>query len=480
MASISSPGIGSGLDINSIVSQLVAVERVPITKLQTEAGKLQTQLSVYGKLQSSLATLRDAAAALGSASTWGQTAATSSDATALGVASGAATPPGRYTVQVQRLAAAQSNVTGVFASADALVGEGTLHIQLGQWSADQSGFTPKAGATTIDIPAGPPAQSLAQLRDAINTAHAGVTASILTDANGARLVLRSTATGAANGFRVGVTDADSNHADFSGLSALAFDPSAGILTMAQSVAAANAAALLNGTPVESQSNTLTDVIDGLSLTLLKETTSPVTVNVASDQAAKKKAVEAFASAYNDVNKMLAEQTRYDAASRTAGALQGDGAAVAMRQQLRNLLGATSGAAGAFTRLSEVGFDVQRDGSIKLDTARLDRALTDLPGITALFANLDLAAPAKDGMAVRLRRLADQLLGVDGSVSTRSGGLRERIERNRDRQEQLGERVGQIEKRLRAQYTALDGQMAQLNSLSGYVTQQITQYNKNSG
>ena len=201
----------------------------------------------------------------------------------MAVSTSASTLPGSYSIEVQRLASVQSNATGVYASADALVGEGTLHIELGTWGAGQTSFTPKAGATAVDIAVGPPAESLAQLRDKINASNSGVVASVLTDASGARLVLRSAATGEANGFRVGVTDTDGNNLDGIGLSALAFDPSAGILTMAQALAAANASASLNGLPIASASNTLSNVLDGITLTLGKVTTAPVLVEAKPDK-----------------------------------------------------------------------------------------------------------------------------------------------------------------------------------------------------
>ncbi len=479
MATISSIGIGSGLDVESVITQLVALERAPVTQLQKEATSLQTKLSTYGKLQSGMAALRDAASALTRASTWGATTGSSSDATAVTVTTSSSTLPGSYAIEVQRLASVQSNATGVYASADALVGEGTLRIELGSWTADQSSFTPKAGATAIDITVGPPAESLAQLRDKINASNAGVVASVLTDASGARLVLRSAATGEMNGFRIGVTDTDGNNSDGLGLSALAFDPSAGILTMAQALAAANAAATLNGLAISSESNTLSNVLDGITLTLGKVTTAPVLAEAKPDTESIRKALDSFVTAYNDLNKMVAEQTKYDAASKTAGVLQGDSAAVAIRTQMRNLLGSNGGSSTMFSRLADVGFDVQSDGSIKLDETKLTNGLANLGDMKKLFAHSDLLNPGSSGIAVQLRAMADQVLSIEGSISTRSEGLRKRIDLNEERQEQLEDRITLVEKRLRAQYTALDRQMASLNSLSSYVTQQIAAMTSNS-
>ena len=473
MATISSIGIGSGLDIESVISQLVAVERAPVTQLQKEATSLQTRLSTYGKLQSGMAALRDAASALTRSSTWDATTGSSSDATAVTVSTSATTLPGSYAIEVQRLASVQSNATQVFASADAIVGEGTLRIELGTWGPGQSSFTPKAGAAAVDITVGPPAESLAQLRDKINASNSGVVASVLTDASGARLVLRSAATGEMNGFRIGVTDGDGNNFDGIGLSALAFDPSAGILTMAQALAAANAAASLNGLPISSESNTLANVLDGMTITLAKPTTAPVQLEAKPDTAGIRKALDSFVTAYNDLNKLLTEQTKYDAASKTAGVLQGDSAAVSMRAQMRALIGGSSGASAMFTRLAEVGFDVQSDGSIKLVETKLANGLANLGETKKLFANSDLGTPANNGIATQLRAMADQVLGIEGSISTRSEGLRKRLDLNQDRQDQLEDRITMVEKRLRAQYTALDRQMASLNSLSNYVTQQLS-------
>ena len=419
-----------------------------------------------------MAALRDAASALTRATTWGATTGSSSDAAAVAVTTSSSTLPGSYAIEVQRLASVQSNASGVYASAESLVGEGTLHIELGAWSAKGSSFTPQAGATAVNISVGPPAESLAQLRDKINASNAGVVASVLTDASGARLVLRSAATGETNGFRIGVTDTDGNNSDGLGLSALAFDPSAGILTMAKALAAANAHATLNGLSISSESNTLSNVLDGLTLTLGKVTTAPVLAEAKTDTASIRKALDTFVTAYNDLNKLVAEQTKYDSASKTAGALQGDSAAVAIRAQMRNLLGSNGGNSEMFSRLADIGFDVQSDGSIKLDETKLANGLASLGEMKKLFAFSDPLNPGSSGIAVQLRIMADQVLSIDGSISTRSEGLRKRIDLNEERQEQLEDRITLVEKRLRAQYTALDRQMASLNSLSSYVTQQI--------
>jgi flagellar hook-associated protein 2 len=314
---------------------------------------------------------------------------------------------------------------------------------------------------------------LAEVRDMVNAANAGITATVLTDASGARLVFRSTATGAENGFKLTVTDSDGNNVDTSGLSALAFDPSVGVVTMSKALAAANASALINSVPVTSASNTLSNVVDGMTLVLKKETTTEVAITTAADKDGIKKKIEAFVTAYNDLNKELAAQTKYDAATKTGGSLQGDSAAVNLRAALRATLRGNSSASTMFTRLADIGFDVKQDGSISLDQTKLDNGLANLGELKKLFANADTVVTANNGFATLFRQQADQAIGVEGSIAARSEGLRERISRNEKRQAELEVRVALTEARLRKQYTSLDAQMGQLQSLSSYVSQQMT-------
>ena len=476
MATISSAGIGSGLDVNAIVTQLVAIERQPITALQTKATKLQTQISEFGKQKSTLATLRDAASKLTSSDFWGQTTGASSNASAVSVTTTTGAVAGNYAVEVTALAASQSVATGVFAASTTPPGAGTLHIELGTWGAGQTSFTPKTGATAVDITI-EATDTLAQVRDKINSANAGVTALVLTDASGSRLMMRSTTTGAENAFRTSVVDGDGNNADATGLSALAYDPSSAAAVMTRTQTAANAAATLNGLPISSASNTLTNLVDGVTLKLGGVTSGPVDVSVVQDNETLKKQLQAFADAYNAVQTLITTQTKYDAASKTGGPLQGDGAAVGLQRQLRNLAGASSGASATFARLADVGLGTDATGQMVVTATKLDNALANPTEIKKLFANTDLLVPTNNGLGRQIRVLADSFLSIDGSLSSRAEGLRLRLDSNKDRQDKLTDRVAQIEKRLRAQYTALDTQMATLNGLSSYVTQQIAQFNK---
>ena len=476
MATISSAGIGSGLDVNSIVTQLMAIERQPLTKLQTKATTIQSTVSEYGKIKSAISTLNDLATKLASQTTWAQTIASSSSTAVSASTNGSAA--GTYSVEVQSRASVQTRATGVVASSTALAGAGNLHIELGTWGTGQTSFTPSATATAVDINVSA-TDTLADVRDKVNASGAGVTALIMTDANGSRLLLRSNATGASNAFRTTVTDADGVNNDASGLSRLAFDPSAGVSVMTQNQVATNAAATVNGLAVSSTSNTLASIVDGLTLNLSAPTTAPVTINVVADTASLKKTITEFAAAYTAVNTLIAGDTKYNATTRTGGILQGDSSASGLQRTLRTLIGSASSASSAFGHLSDMGLQIQNDGSITVNATQLDSALGNLAEVKKAFANSNPADPTQDGFAKRFRVTTGAMLAVDGVLTTRTDGLGQQLHRNQADQDNLQTRLTGIEARLRAQYTALDTQMAHLSSQSAYVTQQIAAWSANS-
>jgi len=465
MATVSSAGIGSGLDVNSIVTQLMAVERQPLTALQTKATSIQSTVSEYGKIKSAVSTLRDLAAKLASTTTWAQTTATASN-TAVAATTNANAVPGAYTVEVQTLASAQTLATSV-QPATSTIGAGTLHIELGTWGTGQTSFTPKTCAAAVDA-AIAATDTLSDVRDKINASGAGVTAMLMTDASGSRLLLRSSSTGADSGFRT------------SGVAPLAFDPSAGVTTMTQTQAAADAAATVNGLAVTSSSNTLSNIVDGLTLTLTAVTTAPVTVGVATDTTALKKTITDFAAAYTAVNKLIADDTKYDATRKVGGILQGDSAAVGLQRQLRTLTGSASSASAMFPHMSDLGLQMQTDGSLTVNGSVLDNALNNVGELKKAFSNSNVLDATQDGFGKRFRVIADSLLGVGGSLTTRTDGLAAQLQRNQKDQDALNVRLDGIEQRMRAQYTALDTVMAQLNGQSSYITQQLAAFNSNKG
>ena len=477
MATITSLGIGSGLDLNNIVTQLVALERKPIGQMQQKANQLQTQVSSFGQIKSLMSAVQTASNALTDPLLWTRSAVSSGDAGVVSVQSGSNVAAGNYAVTVQSLASTQTLASSTtYTDSSALIGAGTLNLQLGAWDGTQSNFTAKTGsnATQIEVTAEDTVQTL---RDKINGAGAGVTASLVTDSSGVRLSLRSTSTGAQNGFRLQATDNDGN--DALGLSLVAFDPPNGATAMQLMQGSADAKATVNGIAVASSSNTLSGVIDGLTLNLNKVSASAVNVSATSDRGAVGDAIKTFASAYNAMVSYIGEQTKYDPTAKVGGNLQGDSAATNLQERLRGMVGASTGASSTFSRLSDLGLQVQRDGTLLTNQTQLDAATGNLAELKRAFVNSDVGNSGNDGFARRYANLATQALGVDGILTTRTAGLQKLIAKNGDDQSALNDRVDTFQRRLVAQYTALDAKVAQLNSLSSYVTQQVAQWTKNS-
>jgi flagellar hook-associated protein 2 len=471
MPAITSLGIGSGVDINTMVDQLVALERRPMGQLQSQARALQTQVSSFGQLSSLFSSLQTAANRLTGSSLWTQSKATSSDEAAVQVIGGGNAAAGSYAVNVDSLATGQTVVgsTSLSSPTDA-VGSGVMTLQMGRWEQPPMNFVPQVGRAPVDITV-TGSDTLGTLRDKINATGAGVTASIVTDSSGARLALRSSDTGADNGFRLAVTDGDGLLNDGAGLSRFAYDPAAGGNGLELKQAAGNARATVNGISVESATNDVSGVAEGLTLRLRRASAS-AEVSVSSDRDAVRTAVQDFATAYNNLAKTIADQTRFDPGSKVGGPLQGDSAATGLQRQLRSLVAAGSQASSTFRNLSDMGLSMQRDGTLAVDATKLNNAMANLPELRKALA-ADDTNPQNDGIARRYADLAQQVLGVDGSLSTRTESLRKRISVNSDNQAALDDRVDRFRARLVAQYSAMDANLAKLNALSGYVNQQLT-------
>jgi flagellar hook-associated protein 2 len=482
MPALTSLGIGSGVDLNTMLPQLVALERKPLAQMQAEASKLQTKVSSFGQIQSLVSRLQDAANKLkGTGSgVWSQSTAKSANEAVVSAVGGSAAAAGNYGVTVTSLAAAQTTSTAVpFDDASALVGAGTLTLELGTWSTGQTAFTAKTGTTavTLEVTA---ADTVQTLRDKINALGAGVSASVVTDANGTRLALRSSTTGAANGFRITAADADGNHVDGTGLSRVAFDPPNGTTGTVLGQAAANAVASVNGVTVNSASNELVGVVDGLTLRLRGTSATAVDVAVSPDTDAITTAVTDFAAAYSDLAKTIGEQTKYDATSKVGGPLQGDSAVGGVLARLRGVVNSASGASATFARLSDVGLELQRDGTLSVNSGKLGKAVANLDALKKAFTNTDAAVPANEGFARRFASLASDLLAADGSLTTRTAGLRKLISENTQKQSRLEDRVERYQERLTQQFTAMDSNLARLNALNSYVTQQLAALTNSSG
>jgi flagellar hook-associated protein 2 len=389
---ISAPGIGSGLDINGIVSQLMAAERLPLTALENREKAFNQKLSAFGQVRSALATFQTALTKLGDGSRFEALSATASDTTVLGASAGGTATPGSYQIEVQQLAQQHKLASAGVATTDDVIGSGTLTIQFGSYDSGSNTFTANADKAAKSITIDPANNTLAGVRDAINAAAAGVTATIVNDgsAAGNRLVLTSTDSGAANSLKIDVADDDGNGLDGSGLSALAYDPTAAAgsgKNLSQVAVARDALLTIDGIAVAQATNTIRNAIDGVTLNLAQTNVGqPLTLNVARDAGAVKTAVQEFVDAYNSAAGTLRKLTAFNGVGAENGVLLGDSTARSIQARMRGLLNEQIDSGSSLTTLSQIGVGFQSDGTLALDSARLDTAIeTGFDGIAALFA-----------------------------------------------------------------------------------------------
>lgn len=481
MASFSSIGVGLGgsVDVNGLIKASVDIARLPITRpngLQNQAQMTQAKISTFGQIKSLVSALSDAAGKLTSVTGWNAVAATSSKPDAVTASAVGGTVATSFNVEVQNLAKAQNTTSAALLPVGGFVGQGTLRLEMGKWS-DVSTFT--AGPElALEIEVGP-SDTLSDIAGKINGAKGGVTATILSDASGERLLLRGKRTGEEAGFKMSVTDGDGQDADALGLSRL--------VVGATKTLAANAKATVNGIAVTSATNTFANTVAGVTFNALQETTAPVEITVAKDSTAAKKTIDDFVKAYNAVNQALNDITSYDKDTQTAGLLQGDSTAVALQNTLRKALQsvATGTGAGALKTLSDVGIVFARGadplrptGDLTVDTAKLDKAMADPDAIKAFFRGAD-GGSVSDGVAGKIKAVTDGLLGADGFFASKDKLLKNALDRNAKDVERVEDRAASVEKSLSARYTALDVRMSTLNALNAYIAQQVTTWNNSS-
>ena len=457
MATISSPGLGSSLDVKSIVSQLVALEKRPLEGLKLQAATVQTKISAFGQIKSLVSTLSDTLSKLTSVTGWNSVMATSSNSSAVSVSAIGGTLPTNFSVEVSVLAKAKATASAAILPVGGAVGSGTLT------------FTPVTGAAVnVTVSA---TDTVSQVASAINGANAGVTATILSDASGERLLLRGKNTGVAGGFTLSVADADGNNADALGLSRL-------VVGSTTTTAAVDAAATVNGISVSSSTNTFANVVSGVTFNALQVTTAPVEIAVSKNTSDVQKNIDAFVAAYNAINDVLNEATKYDAATKGAGLLQGDSTALTLQNSLRNAVQSVTTGSSVFTRLADVGITQQRGGNLSIDSTKLAAGLTNTEELKNMFRST--GGGAADGIAVKIKSVTSSLLGSTGFFKTKDESLKLALTQNAKNQAQLNERVGKFEANLNARYSALDKKMSGLNATSAYVNQQVMTWNKNTG
>ncbi|MCQ4258385.1 flagellar filament capping protein FliD [Stutzerimonas stutzeri] len=453
MAGVS--GIGSGIDIDSIVASMVAAERAPKeTQLARLEKKTTTQITAVGALKGAIGEFQTALGALNKPELFQARSATSSKPDKLSVTAGVTAGAGSYKIEVSQLAT--SSKVALRAIADNLdapvsLGTGRLTVSIG------SNALP-----AIDVDASN--NTLAGIRDAINKAggEGGLTATIVTDNDGSRLVLSSSTTGELEDITVKVENAtgDLGKLAFAGPADATGDPGAPKVL----AAAASASLTIDGLPVTSKSNTLDKTIEGVTLTLQAKTEAdaPLTVTVGLDKGGVKKQVQSFVDAYNKLVGFISAETRVtpvgDGKAPVTGALVGDATARALLSTIRNELVKVQGD-GSIRALTDIGITTQKDGTLAVDSKMLDKALADnFDQLSGLFTG-------DTGLATRLDAKLKPYTETGGILEQRNKQMTETISVIDKQKEDLNRRITSLQERLYKQFNAMDMLVGQLSNTS---------------
>ncbi len=382
-------GVGSTLDVNSLVTQLMAAEQQPIAALATKEAKYQSQLTAYGSLKGALSTFQSSVSSLANPAKFSAVTASLTDTTLASVIASPTALSGSYSLNVTQLAQSQKlQSSTAFAAPSTTLGTGTLTISFGTYIASPSSFTINPDKATKTITIGSSQSSLSGVRDAINTANAGISANIINDGSGNRLVITSTDSGAANALKITVADSDGLNTNSAGLSQLAYDgtsPSTSQMTQPTGMGPKDAVFTIDGIAINKPSNTITDAITGMTVNLLKTGTS--TLTVMHDATVVQSAVQTFVTAYNALNTTITKLSQYDLANKKAAILTGDSTISSIKSRLNTIFNTPlPTAGGGLTNLSSIGIAFQKDGTLALDTAKLTTALNDsTKDVSTLFA-----------------------------------------------------------------------------------------------
>ena len=427
---ITATGIGSGLDVESLVSQLVLSDVQPVeNRLNTKEATYLAQLTAYGSVKSALAKFQTAAASASAASQYTGKLASTSSSDAVTATAEPSAAVADYAVDVVSLATAQSLASGAFSATTETLGTGTLTISLGTVTYDSvagsvTGFTQKSGTSAVSVVIDSSNNTLTGVRDALNAASAGLNASVVNDGSGYRLVIQSNTTGAENAISISVDDTgDSNSTDNAGLSQLAFNESAA--NILQTGSGADAAIKINGLDVTSPSNTVSGAVEGVSFMLKKITSSAATVAITKDTAKATAGMNGLINGFNQLNAELNSLTAYNAAASRSSVLTGDATLRNLASNVRaSLNAAVANSGGQYSTLAELGITTNViDGSLSLNNTKfaaiLENDATDVAKVLAAFgtpsnANVEFVSA---GSATEVGTYA-----VASTTTTTSGGL----------------------------------------------------------
>jgi flagellar hook-associated protein 2 len=448
MPAITSAGIGSGLDIEGLVSKLVSAEGQPVSsRLNRKDSELKADLSAFGSLKGALSAFQTSVQGLKDVSAFQARTATSSNTDLFTVAANSSSVAGSFSIKVEQLAQSAKMRSGDFSSDTALPGAGTLTIGLGA-----SSFTISVASDT----------TLAGVRDAINQAsdNPGIKATIIKVDSGSQLVLTSDKVGAANAINIGATDTDA--ADGNDLTRLA----TASLTSIQ--AASDAIIYVDGQKVTKAGNSFSDVISGVTISLKKaDPLKTEALSIDLDKESAKSKVNDFIKAYNALASTMSSLSSYNAQTRQGGPLLGDSILRAVQSQIRQALSNPVQGMTGISTLTEIGIKTNKSGTLELDATKLDSVIaSSFDAVSKLFASTN-------GLATRLDGVLKNYLSSDGALSSRVDGVNKQIRGIVDQQDKLNIRLAALESRYRKQFNAMDALLGQLQSTGSYLTQQFS-------
>ena len=504
MTGITAAGTGSGIDIESLVTQLMVAEKAPLTKLATKSSTLQSKISLLGQFKSLVSNVQTAATNLQNLGKLNGIKATVGNTNALSVTAKNTAGVANYSVDILRLAKSQQIVSqaGHFTSASQVLvakeGETVATAKVTINFGTVSGGTFSADAARlqdISVTAGDDGEiSLKDVADAINAGDYGVRASLISDKTGSvRLSLTGDDTGAENAFKIDVSATSGTaNAAFANLN---FDPAVtGSTTFDAPGAAQDSLMHLNGVEITRATNTVDDAVDGLTFTLKattipadSEISTPTTLAIQRDSSTISTQLKSFVDAYNQLASAIKTTTSYNADTKTAGALQGDSTIRGMQSQLRSLVTSTfSDGTGGIRTLSDLGVSFQKDGTLAMDSSKLSKAVeNNLDGVIGFFGAFDQTVSSvtpeasKNGFAYKLEQLAKGMLADDGLIDSKLDGLNSSVKSIEKQYERVESRLVQTERRYRAQFTAMDTTISQLQGVGSYVTQLLNMASQSS-
>lgn len=467
MASISSLGAGTSLDLNTLYDNLQTAEQTKLTPLTTQQSSYKAKLTAWGVVQTALTKLQTASDALKNTSAIAQSKVSSTN-TAFSASLASSAAAGSYSVEVTQLAAAQSLLSPKVNSKDTDLGDSSM-------SSRTITITQPGQKNPLTVTLASDKTSLADVRDAINAKQGSVSASIIkADDNSYYLSLTSRDSGTTN--EMTITTDDAELAKY-----ISYNPGNSTNVMSEQVAAADAKVNINGIEIIRSSNTITDAPEGVTLNLIKTNKgSPETLSVVKDNQPMTDAIQAFVDAYNSLQTTISNQTKYTkvdqgstSQSSSNGDLLGDGTLRNIQTRLRSMVSASQGS-GSLATLSQIGITQDITGKLTVDSTKLNKALNEKSADVVAFLSGD---GKTTGFATQTSSLLKDMLGTDGSVQNATAGINKTLKKLSDEYDRVNAQITATMARYKTQFTSLSQLVSKMDQTGSYLTQQFNAMNR---